>query len=271
MGAPSAPESTRQAAEPPASPSTGQVLLGLFIVINIAYLLTINVLGFIKDLGWMMDASEPSAKVVNRLALDLPRNEGHAQDAYRLARRWGDVTAQYQSWCLFAPGVSDIGAFADLEVRWDELPPDSPPAQGSRPPLLLLNTDSPADLSSYVRLGYSRFRKYENNIVVRIYRNQDDTDEQARNRWGRAIRASFHEQSDTMLAYLAWRWRQLREEDATLPLPAQVILRSRSFRIPPADRTPWMWEGPVSVPVARWRPESDVVECYDPSTQSFLK
>jgi hypothetical protein len=253
------------------APSTGQVLLGLFIVTNIGALLIMNGLGFVKDLGWMMAEDSPALMVVNRLSFDLPRDEGPALETYKLARRWGEVTAQCQSWCLFAPWVAEHWTFAELEVRWDDRLPGRPPAAGARQPLLLLNDGYPDDLTDYFRLGNSRFRKYENNVIVRVYRYPDEPEEDARLRWARAIRARFREQTDTIQAYLGWRWRKLRDKMPDLPEPRQIILLSRGYRTPPPGREPWMWEGPFITAVARWRPENGgALDMFDPRSQAFV-
>lgn len=252
-------------------PGNSEVFLGVFIVANIAFLVAMNGFEFFKDLNWVLDTDTPTGKLVSRLALDLPgEDESHAGELYRISRRCAEVTGLNQSWCLFAPDVFDSGVFADLEFRWDDGLPGTPPQAGVRAPLLLKNPNDPGDLHSYLRTGYSRWRKFETNIVVHIRRDKDDSDETTVENWSKAISRKFRKQWDTMQAYLNWRSRKWQGENPDAPAPRQVILHSRAYWILPPDTEPWTWDGPYSVPVARLRSGFDYVEMFDPKTRGFL-
>jgi hypothetical protein len=246
-------------------------LLGAFIVGNVLFLLCINVLGFFKDLGWLLDSEGATWKVVSHLALDLPEDRpSHANDLLRLSRRWGDVTGQTQSWMLFAPGIGDSASFAEVELRWDDAPPGHAGA-GSIPPVRLSSENLPANMASYLRWGNSRQRKYETNVVVRVVLYSDETEATARKRWARSIRQRFRDQWDTIQAYLTWRLRKHREAHPSQAAPRQVILFSRCYFIPGPEQQPWNWQGPFTVPVARLRPGKDArVEMYDLLAANFV-
>jgi hypothetical protein len=275
MTASSPPPPTSSSTHPEGAapgPTNAQFLLGLFIVSNIIFLFVMNVFELFKDLSWLVDTDTPAAKVATRLALDLPREDAsHAGEVYRMANRYAEITALNQSWCLFAPAVFDSGSFADIEMRWDDEPAGAPAPVGTRSALLLPDLNAPGDLQSYVRLGKSRLRKYESNIVVHVKREKDESEEEMKQRWGRTIKKLFVKQWDTMQAYMNWRWRLWREASPDEPTPRQIILLSRCYWIPEPGEQPFAWEGPYIVPVARWRPEhEDYVEMFDPVSRSYV-
>lgn len=253
-------------------PRNAQFLLGLFIVSNIGFLLVMNVFELLKDLSWLIDTETPAAKVAMRLALDLPRDEdSHAGEVYRFARRYAEVTGLNQSWCLFAPGVFDAGAFADIELRWDDELAGSPAGPGGRRVVLLPDLNAPDDLSGYLRLGNSRLRKYESNIAVYVKREKGESEKEVNERWARAIKKLFVKQWDTMQAYMNWRWRLWKEDNPEAPTPRQIILVERCYWIPPPGDEPFAWDGPYTVTVARWQPEVyDYAEMFDPVSRSYL-
>jgi hypothetical protein len=270
---PQLPGSNSLEREPAAPrPTNAQFLLGLFIVSNICFLFVMNVFELLKDLSWLVDTETPAAKVAVRLALDLPREEdSHAGEVYRFARRYAEFTGLNQSWCLFAPAVFDSGTFADIELRWDDEPPGAPAPPGTRRAVLLPDLNDPGDMSSYVRLGNSRLRKYESNIVVYIKREEGENEDEVNKRWARSIQKKFQKQWDTMQAYMNWRWGKWQEKNPEQPTPRQIILVERCYWIPAPGEGPFAWDGPYTVAVARWRPDVDeYVQMFDPVSRSYV-
>lgn len=101
-----------------------RVLLGLFILTQLAYLFVINFFGIAIE---VQDKLPEKPKALARaIAPDWPGKDGHLHDGmdlmYQAAKRYGMVTGQSQSWSLFAPDVGKQCVFPALVLRWDEEP-----------------------------------------------------------------------------------------------------------------------------------------------------
>jgi hypothetical protein len=108
--------------QPAKPPSPRQVLLGLFILVQLAFLFTANVLGFVQ---WFPTIEhEGSNKLVNRVAPRFAEKQGHGwQWGDQLdgnLRRYTELTGQDQAWSLFAPTVSKATGFPAILLSWDE-------------------------------------------------------------------------------------------------------------------------------------------------------
>lgn len=119
------PESTK-----PASPR--QVALGVFILVQLAFLFLANVLGFVQ---WFPTLEHKGANdLINRLAPKFAEKQGNGwQWADQLEgnlRRYTELTGQDQSWSLFAPTVSKSTGFPALLLSWDDAI-DEPGFRGS--------------------------------------------------------------------------------------------------------------------------------------------
>jgi hypothetical protein len=104
----------------PASPR--QVLLGVFILWQVAFLFLANVLGFVQ---WFPTLEQPGPnELINRLAPKFAEKQGNGwQWGDQLdgnLRRWTELTGQDQSWSLFAPSVSKSTGFPALLLSWDD-------------------------------------------------------------------------------------------------------------------------------------------------------
>jgi hypothetical protein len=282
LNATSGPDNPRPSACPPTgTPSTLQVLLGLFIVWQIIYGVVGNLLNVADESRSTLAAPEgepahvqKTAEVVEWLAPGWARKEGHVHDAAEvvagLTRRWGQVTGQVQGWSLFAPSVGRHNTFVAVELRWD----DGSPLE------LLLSDNEPADPNHFFRLGDFRLRKYESHIDVILTLHDDELTEAAAGRWRRLIEDKMDTDAKDMLAYLQWRWRRFQQAHPDRPTPSQVIFYVRRFSIPPPEQVPWRWDTSNyqmfdMQPLARWQPGADrgpdysPLEMYNHETREF--
>ncbi len=115
------------------SASPRQVLLGLFILFQLAFLFVNNFLDLIKWAPTEMKG-EPK-KAVNRLAPGFAEEQGHTwewtQQIDTNIRRWVQLTGQDQAWALFAPSVSKSTGFPAVVLLWDRPSEDGPGLPGS--------------------------------------------------------------------------------------------------------------------------------------------
>jgi hypothetical protein len=267
------------AAAPDAGPtprfSNSQVLLGIFIAWQIIFLLGINGLRMIRDLGQEVPR-EAVPREVGALLDDVAESGQSLFQLHGLFVRWGQLTAQDQNWSLFAPNVGDEVTFLEVELRWDD--PQGP--AGHRPahaPELLRNPNEPDDLASYLRVGHFRLRKFESFLAMSFWRKEGETQAEAAPRWRRRLLKKVGRQWDEYLVYLNWRWQKYHREHPDRPRPTQVILQVRQYTIPPPpDNGKWPgWKEHPPVRMARWQPGRQVtrgvppIEVYDPVTGRF--
>ena len=70
------------------------------------------------------------AGLIDPIFPDWPKNGGQIDDLFsvleKVSTRYGQITGQSQSWCLFAPDIGDQCVFPALELRWDEDPQNGP-------------------------------------------------------------------------------------------------------------------------------------------------
>jgi hypothetical protein len=125
----------------PRNPSPRQVLLGLFILFQIAFLVTSNFIGFIQ---WAppkflrlaprdSDDRKNRRQLMDRVAPGFAEERGHLWQWGDLLetnlRRYSQLTGQDQAWSLFAPGVHTETGWPCLLLLWDD-----PPAEGQSIP-----------------------------------------------------------------------------------------------------------------------------------------
>lgn len=322
--------------EKPTSPR--QAILGIFILVQMAFLFLANTLGFVQ---WFPTQDhEGSNKLINRVAPRFAEKQGHAwqwgDQLDTALRRYTELTGQDQAWSLFAPSVSKSTGFPALLLSWDDAisepgfrggmlsfhkhngfnlcGPWSHPASAKEPSLIVasqlgvlaantpidalalqavatsratekvprmevvLSPNEPEDLHSYIRYGKCRVRRYEGQF----YFNPQPYDEPARwenadalaVRLNRRVRDFTGEWHDYVLAYMKWRMKDWERENPGAAAPKQIILVERFFNIH-APGEPRGFDGPYTVPVARWVPAQDAqkgaprLETFDFSEQRF--
>jgi len=148
-----------------------------------------------------------------------------------------------------------------------------PPAQMPVAPHVVLSENEPRDLEHYLRLGKFRLRRLEGGLLP--YPSQRDDPESRLAHWRDEIESHVRRYGSLIETYCRFRLTtDARYRDR--PLPAQVILVMRLYRIrPPEDPSPRRWTGPETLPIARWRPHhpgdanTRPVDWYNPQTERF--
>jgi hypothetical protein len=125
---------TTEATTPP-PPSPRQVALGLFILLQLAFLIASNLLGYVKWAATEAEIPEETRRFINRAAPGFANERGHAwewtDEISTAMRRWTQFTYQDQAWSLFAPTVSKATGFPAVVLIWEEASPDQPLLPGT--------------------------------------------------------------------------------------------------------------------------------------------
>jgi hypothetical protein len=241
-----------------------RVGLGLFIVWQLVFLVGANTVSLVlRSHGFL--AEQP---LVQRLAPDWSQKEGQAYDtlqtADQIARHWSDLTAQPENWALFAPTVLTDITFPAVELRWQH------PAVSA--PVLLLSENEPPDKECFFRVGRFRLRRYEGCVDLLLDPSADGDEAAEKQRWRNYIAYKVRKDGAMMRVYADQRWRGWQAAHPDMPPPDWLVLLVRRYRVPPPGTTPWTWDGPHMVPVARWTPNAySPPEMYNPVTEQFEK
>jgi hypothetical protein len=281
-----------------------RVVLGVFIVWQLLFLPAANLCGVLTEARNRLAEWPP----LGQAAPEWTRGRGTlhrtTEAVAGVTARWAEVTGQPQSWSLFAPEVGPDVAFVAVELRWDDDPlPVSAPCRrlaplaasnilewlalqtaalrGERPdvpsPVLLLSDNEPADPHAYFRLGRFRLRRYEDNIDLILDNPEGKPTERMADAWNQKIEVQVWRAGSCHLAYLRWRRESFRRAHPDLPPPRQVLLYTRTYRIPEPGSNPWDWQGPEQLPLLRWRPGVSLppgessLERYNPVVPRFEK
>lgn len=245
-----------------------QILLGVFILGQLFFLFSSNLVGFLRDVRPEMTTAQRN--IAEALAPGWPDGKGHAwmilDHLAKADRVWAELTGQTQTWSLFAPTIGRECVFPALELSWQD---DQAPAP--RAPELVLSDNEPVNPKDYFRAGNFRLRRYECNLVPALVPFTDETPAQTNARWRDAIRAHVADYAQTIRGYLRWRLDQIMSRRPGWALPRQVILIARRYHINDYAAAPPYWDGPFTVPLARWqtREKRDALEWYDPVDKSF--
>jgi hypothetical protein len=269
---PPPPSSTVTGPPPRCGPTNAQYFLGLFVLWQLFFLFASNVLTLgsaarkKQDLylsncwkarinwlapGWLDRKDENKGKFESRghEALDI---------LYRITLHWEQLSAQSQSWSLFAPAINREVTFLAVQLRWDDLDWGKPAHRGApHAPELLLSENEPPDPSHFFRWGQFRLRKYEGSldVILRVRKEDNEKLAAAVERWRDIIHDQVKDEWDTITAYLRMRCRDYMDRHPGLPQPKQVILLVRQFAIPEPGQFSEAWyKEPQVVPMARWRP-----------------
>jgi hypothetical protein len=299
------PLSTPPATLPTSPTSPRQVVLGLFILGQLAFLPLAVLLAFYQDSQPYMPAEIGAA--LDPIVPGFTAKTGHAwevpDEVATALRRWSQLTGQEQRWALFAPGVYKVTGFPALVLDWEAEPRSAPAIargvallgasdacsavgieiamrHGSAPVIpptdTFLSDNEPADRYCFVRMGMFRFRRYESSLVLYLTQRDGESAAEAHERWSESIRDHVARNNDVLHTYLKWRLEAYRSRHPTKPVPQQVILVERAYPIlPPEDDSGACWKGPETHPLARWQPgvtwqpEYRPVERYNPVTERF--
>jgi hypothetical protein len=234
------------------------VLLGLFVMGQLAFILAANFLPLLRSA--LAKKSWPGERPVGLVV------EGTGY--------WARWTGQLQGWSLYAPRVPTQSAFVAVQLRWDD---DSHwPAQHDARRELLLSSIEPKNPDDYFRpFGTFRLPAYEADLGLVAWSWDAESYAEDPGLWHQRFVAAVRRDWPAMQAYLAWRWHGWRHDHPDQAAPRQALLLARLYQIPPPGQRPWSWSGPVEQALARWRPFDDPapgclpVEAYNPATRQF--
>jgi hypothetical protein len=258
------------------APNTRSVLLGIFIVWQLAFLVVHNLVGLLQEARADMPAEIRAA--VEQVAPGWPEKKGHVwnlmEGATNVTNRWSQVTWQLQTWALFAPNVGKDCVFPAL-VLSEEAPTNAPLARGDLPATfqvpgkLVLSDNEPPDMKRFFRWGNFRLRRFENNLVIYLLPWEPETPQETAERFRKRIKEHLTENPDMLVGYLRFRLNQLDG-----PPPPQVILLLRRYHLTGPGAGSDFVEGPFTVPIARWHPGAEQdsghgLEYFNPVTQRF--
>jgi len=232
-------------------PSIAQVLLGVFILVQMLFLFLGNLVPF------FLSGMEPkTAKSIAAAPLRAVR---------ALTEGWVDLTGQGQNWSLFAPLVPVRAMFIEVEV-------DCP--DGSERVVRLLSRFEPDKQGWYLHLPGSddRLFHYEKELAWPMVAWAIDPErvnlEQAD--WQEYLTGRVRKQWRAYRAYLAWRGESLCNR------PESVILSVRMYPPSSAGQMPAAKDVTL-LPLVRWRPQDAgekvserQLEVYDVNTRQFL-
>jgi hypothetical protein len=227
-------------------------------------------IGFLRDNRADMDPE--IRQVAEALAPGLPDERGHVWNLLdhlaKTDRIWSDLTGQAQTWSLFAPTIGRECVFPALELGWHD---DAQAGPVLHAPESVLSENEPSDPEHYLRIGNFRLRRYENNIALTLRPYADETPEETNERWRDAIRAHVTDYAKIIQGYLRLRLSEQSQRPHGIEQPRQVILVMRRYHINDYEKAPPYWDGPITVPLARWRPHvsGERLEWYDPVDGSF--
>jgi hypothetical protein len=245
-----------------------QVFLGAFIVGQLFFLVSTNLIALIRENRSNLDPW--GRQTVEALAPGWTEEKGHlwcfTEQLMAVDTMWAQLTGQLQVWSLFAPTIGRECVFPAVELRWDDAAP---------PPELVLSDNEPADLLHYVRIGNFRLRRYENNFVLILRPRTDETMPETNERWRDAIQNHVADYAQIIEGYLRWHVARVMARQPSREMPKQATLILRRYHISDLEDAPPYWQGPFSMPIARWRPAAlggtgqSALEWYDPVGKQF--
>ena len=206
----------------------------------------------------------------NFVALFPAPSSEAAQVLPQLLGRWAELTGQLQGWALYAPCVPTQGAFAAVELRWD----DDPRWPASAPRQVLRSEIEPAEASAFFRpFGTFRLSAYEAHLSLPLWSWGRESPAPPPAVWRRRLAEAVRKQGKPILAYLRQRLHAFEQDHPELPPPKQALFLVRLYPIPLPGQP--HEAGPVEQPLARWLPAAAcppgriAVESYNPVAEGF--
>jgi hypothetical protein len=237
---------------PPPKPKLAQILLGLFIVWQILFMLSANILEMIppgrveedelSDLHFTNLNPEEVKLLPGRKEIDFARN---------ITDWWSQVTGQIQMWSLFAPTFPIQASFPLVELQWD--------TGGAVPSSVRLPSfQDPVDPGRYFRWSGSddRLLHYEMRLELIFSSWGPESRSKYGAAWRDALKQRVWRQRKSICAYLSWKARNYMSNHPELPPPRVSTLYIRIYSSP-ALGAPRVWGDAVEVPLAQMEHQSD--------------
>ncbi len=168
-------------------------------------------------------------------------------------------------------GASDGWEAFFLTAAAKERPEDKP----SRIEFLQ-SENEPKDLSNFIRFGNCRLRRYEGQFYLNLKPEKGEAADVYARRITERVSTFTSTWREPALAYMKWRLRDWQRANPDQPVPRQVMLFQRFYRMRDPEEVPRGWDGPILFPIARWQPFPDdldalrSLEPFDYKEQRFL-
>ncbi|HZZ82131.1 MAG TPA: hypothetical protein VFE62_26770 [Gemmataceae bacterium] len=293
----SEPDSVEAVPVAPASPR--QVLLGLFILFQLAFLILSNMVGMVQWVATDSGLKDKPKMFVDQLAPKFTSKEGHlwtwCDRVETGTRRWTQLTGQDQDWSLFSPGTSKATGVPILLMSWDHPTISGPSIKGSKLDYdaklgfnlvtawgkqipddfaWLPSENAPEDDKNYVKFGKARIRRVEGQFYMNALPYDDDKRTDVEARLTRRMQELLRDNHDGVLRYMQWRVRSWLRAHPGETEPRQVMLMEQFYRIHDPGE-PLGWDGPMLLPQVLWMPKAEplagkyLLEPFNYSTQRF--
>jgi hypothetical protein len=238
------------------TPRWVRVLVGVFVVWQLVFLMTVNLTNFLEEEGRLKDRQSRSVNLM--------------LNVQRLMHFWSDSTLQREYWGLFRE-IPKQSRFPAVELAWRE------PQQGE-PTLLLRSFEEPDNPGNFLMLNPLTDRLHNHEVSLELIFDAWETraaivePDQREKALAELIRVWYR----PLWAYMQRRIEQHRLSHPNMPAPTEAILLWRVYPAlaPGEDGPP---KGPIRREVVRWRasrpvdPESIPLEVYDPQGNRYIE
>jgi hypothetical protein len=247
-----------------------RILLGLFVIWQLLFLFTSNVLPLVPHGKQELDELTDDISLHGHSTSIEPIQQA-IEGISLVSDRWMEATGQLQGWSLFAPTFPPQGGFVAVQFRWND---------GSSE--VLKSSFEPPDPAHYFRPPgtYGRLFNYESRFVILPdfwpAAMLGPEGGPGGLEWREAITRRVRVQWKSIRAYLRWQRDRYVNEHPKGPPPMEVILVVDLYETPGPNEQPWKPKGPFARPLARWRPEVSPPQgylplevCTDPAQEHF--
>lgn len=253
------------------TPRMSQRLLGLFIGVQILFLLGGNFLPLlphgVPDADEVTDDTTMPGRMFENEALQQTLTV-----AGTTARRYGELTGQMQGWSLFAPLVAPQATFLVTELHWhddEQHPPRS---------VQIVSDFHPENPQHYFHLPRSdcRLVNYEFRLSQSLWYLTDESLAEQPAFWQEWVNRRVSRQWKSLRAYLNFQQqRYLAEHPDERPADeVRLIVRTYPIPLPGTDAATPL--AAIDRPLARWRPSVSnsagvlPLEAFDPVTRQYV-
>jgi len=254
-----------------APPTFRQRLLGVFILVQLAFFIGMNLVPLFPHGEQGSDELSTDLNLPGRTSdIDL------IQEAIELTshgcKRWAELTGQTQGWSLFAPRHAEQSIFPVVELRWDEagskypLTADGGSQRHPPPPVRRHSRFRPTDPTHHLRLPgfWARLFNYEFRMTLMMWFWDPEDYQRQPDRWNDKLQKDVRQQWKSIRAFLCWHLHEYLAEHPELPPPTQVIFLVETYPSVPPGKTRDPHADWHAWPLARWRPNEQVVEEFLP-------
>ena len=254
------------------TPNFSQRLLGLFIGVQILFLLCGNFLPLLPH--GVPDADEITDDTT--MPGRMFQNETLQQTltiAGTATRRYGELTGQMQGWSLFAPLVAPQATFLVTELHWngdEQLPPRS---------VEIVSDFHPKNPQHYFHLPRTdcRLVNYEFRLSQSLWYLTDKSLAEQPQFWQEWVNRRVSRQWKSLRAYLNFQQQRYLTAHPDERPADELRLIVRTYPIPAPELHTESPLPAIDRPLVRWLPEASYsagvlpLEAFDPVTRRYVE